>query len=247
MGFECSTGNIRGPLSFVPRGTEPISDRDLTTGENSRARVEDLIKSGLERLEVDDCVVTAERLSELVFLLFTWAPKMNLTGHRTPDMIATRLVLDAVAMASRIPSFTSLADLGSGAGFPGLPIAVAFPARRIVSVEARSRRVFFQRHVVRELGLQNVEVLEGRIEEIEPVEQDCVVAQALAPPVRVLDYMAPWCREGGILAIPGTSESLEFEVPPGPPVFGGEILRYSASPADPDRLVWVARKQTPGC
>lgn len=182
-------------------------------------------------------------MTELVFLLASWAPKMNLTGHRTPDAIARRLVLDAVALACQLPAFDGLIDLGSGAGFPGLPIAIVFSERSITTVDSRSRRVFFQRHVVRELGLNNVEVLEGRIEDLEPQQRDCVVAQALAPPVQVLDYMVPWCRDGGVLAIPGTVESLKFQPPANILLMDCCISSYRVPFGDPDRQVWIGRKR----
>jgi len=210
-----------------------------------REHVSALMADGLERLGRPVDAPIRERLVDLVYLVASWAPRMNLTGHKTPDAIARHLVLDAVALACRLPDFGELADLGSGAGFPGLPVAILYPDRNVVTVEARSRRVFFQRHVVRELGLTNVEILEGRIEEVPHRELDCVVAQALAPPAKALDYMMAWSRQGGTLAIPGTVESLDFEVPDDLEVAHYRVEDYLAPLGAPsNRRLWLGRKES---
>jgi 16S rRNA (guanine527-N7)-methyltransferase len=166
---------------------------------------------------------------------------MNLTGHRGADAIARRLILDAVALFNVLPDFDSLADLGSGAGFPGLPIAILYPDRRLVSVEARAKRVSFQRAVVRKLGLENVEIIQSRIENVEPVVCQAVVAQAVVPPDQIAALLLPWCRSDGWIAAPGTPESLA-EIPPETAgTEPGEIRRYQVPLAGSDRRVWLTR------
>lgn len=225
----------------VPRGTEPIDPQIPTTDEGSEAARES-ISLGLVALGYDCEPAVIDRLAQLASLLSSWAPRMNLTGHRGADTIARRLILDALALIKVLPDFEKLADLGSGAGFPGLPIAILFPGRTVVSVEARSRRVSFQKTVVRELALENVTIALGRIESLDPVLADGVVAQAVAPPDRVLDLMLPWCVDGGWLAIPGSADSLSR-----PPLAAAshtqsEELRYRVPLEGADRRVWLARK-----
>ena len=87
-------------------------------------------------------------------------------------------------------------DLGSGAGFPGVPIAIARPDLAIVLVEIRERRVHFLRHVVRELGL-GVEVLRASIDEAPDVGFDVALVRALAPPERALEMASPWLVSSG--------------------------------------------------
>ena len=86
-----------------------------------------------------------DRLLQLAELLASWAPRMNLTGHRSADGIVRRLVLDAVALEPLLPAASRVADLGSGAGFPGLPLAVLREDTAFVLVESRERRHHFQR------------------------------------------------------------------------------------------------------
>ncbi len=213
----------------------PTPEAELSSARESIAR-------GLEALRFDPEAGVIDRLARLAGLLADWAPRMNLTGHRGADEIARRLILDALAMIEVLPEFETLADLGSGAGFPGFPIAILFPDREIVSVEARSRRVSFQRTVVRELGIQNVTILHGRIESLDPQPCQAVVAQAVAPPERVLDWLLPWCQAGGWLAIPGTAESLASPPRDAASHKGAEVRRYRVPLRGADRRVWLARK-----
>ena len=142
-------------------------------------------------------------LAELSRLLAHWSGRMNLTGHRNAIEIAKRLVLDAAALLDFLPPFERLADLGSGAGFPGLPFAVLEPDREFVLVEARERRHHFQREAIRSLGLRNVTALRGRFEELEPLGCGAVVAQAVGPPDQLIDAMLRWAEPGASLLIPG--------------------------------------------
>lgn len=200
------------------------------------------LAQGLEALRLHG-PSTTDKLARLSLLLAQWAPRMNLTGHRGAEEIARRLVLDAVALINVLPTFRTLADLGSGAGFPGLPIAILFPDRALISVESRSRRCAFQKTVVRTLGLENVTVLQRRIEDPDPQPADAVLAQAVAPPDRVMDLMLPWSSPGGWMAAPGTPESLASLPVPTPGQDSGEIRPYRVPLEGVDRRVWLTRRR----
>jgi len=181
-----------------------------------------------------------DSLARLAELVAHWGRAINLSGHRSPDAVARGLILDAAAMLSALPRFESFTDLGSGAGFPGLPIAILEPSRQLVSVEARRKRIFFQRAAVRELGIGNVEIRQGRFEELEPRPSSMVVAQAVAAPERVLEWMLPWCEVGGLLVIPG-SESAPA-LPHGLAVRDPEIREYRVPLGGRARTLWCARR-----
>jgi 16S rRNA (guanine527-N7)-methyltransferase len=95
----------------------------------------------------------------------------------------------------------TIADLGAGAGFPGLPLAIALPAARVVLVESNTRKCEFLRSVVRRLGLENVEIERARAEQWPAGLNVCdvVVARALAALPVVVEYAAPLLRIGGAL------------------------------------------------
>jgi 16S rRNA (guanine527-N7)-methyltransferase len=199
----------------------------------------ELLRSGLRELGLKACNEQIVSLTTLATQLERWGARINLTGHRDAETIIRRLVLDAAALLAALPSFSSLADLGSGAGFPGLPMAILAPERRFILVEARERRHYFQREMVRQLGLEQVEAHRGRFDELEPICCEAVVAQAVATPSALTEHLLPWAEPSGFLVVPGGEtgrladpredlvvRSLEYEVP-----LGG-----------PARTVWLAER-----
>ena len=194
-------------------------------------------------LDLDDRAFA--RLLKLADLLARWAERLNLTGHRGPEAILRRLVLDALALERELPRAETLADLGSGAGFPGLPIAILRPETRVVLVEARERRHHFQRTAIRSLELENVEPYRGRIEDRPPEAWGPargVVAQALAEPPQALTLALGWCAPGGWIALPGSAER-----PPEPEATPGAIDRverrsYSVPVGGPARTLWIGHR-----
>jgi 16S rRNA (guanine527-N7)-methyltransferase len=147
----------------------------------------------------------AALLAAYVAELLRWGQRINLTGMG-PAGVVDRLILPSLGLAS-LPAYqgaTAFADLGSGAGIPGLPLQIAAPRARCVLIEARQRRAAFLRHVVRTLGLPGVEVAEGRAEGLvwgEAQRVDLVVARAVAPVARLLPWCAPLLRPAGQVAV----------------------------------------------
>jgi 16S rRNA (guanine527-N7)-methyltransferase len=203
--------------------------------------VRSLLREGLRELGLDEGLATP--LGTLAELLAQWAARMNLTGHRTPEAIARRLILDALALGEALPARepTSIADLGSGAGFPGLPLAVRWPTTRVTLVEARERRHHFQRAAVRTLGLVNAQPRRGRIEDLAPEPHAIVVAQALAQAERAISWMLPWvARDGWLVLARGAGSD-----PPGFDPVGFEpgcSVSYQVPLGGPARELWVARR-----
>lgn len=199
----------------------------------------ELLVAGLAELGVSEAL--AMPLEKLARLLARWAARMNLTGHRTPEAIARRLILDALALAAQLPVQppTSVVDLGSGAGFPGLPIALRWPGCRVTLVEPRERRHHFQRAAVRNLSIANVTPVRGRVEDLAPIAHQVVVAQALAAPERALAWMLPWACRGGWVALARARAAPPFEVPPG--LESPRIVPYEVPLGGPRRELWLAR------
>jgi len=208
-----------------------------------REVIAELLASGLEELELEPAPAVVDRLAELVLLLDRWSGAMNLTGHRGPEEIARRLVLDAVAFwaAARplVGSGERIADLGSGAGFPGIPIAILEPEAEVVLVDAREKRNHFQRAARRELGLLNLEPRLGRIEEIEPDPSDVIVAQALAAPPRALEWGLGWSVPGGSIVIPGADAPPDPG--PHPRICSSGTSAYRVPLGGPRRTLWWGR------
>jgi len=127
--------------------------------------------------------------------LSRWAASTNLVG--STDYDALRLhVAQSLAASSRLPRNTRVADLGSGAGFPGLPLLITRPDLRMTLVEIRTRRVSFLRHVVRTLGLDCV-VLRQKLENPPESRFQVTLLRAVAPVQRALQIAEPWTEGDG--------------------------------------------------
>ncbi len=115
-----------------------------------------------------------ERLLAYMELLAKWNRTYNLTAIRDPLKMVTHHLLDSLAVLRELPQGT-LADVGSGGGLPGIPIAIAEPQRRVTLNDANHKKGAFLRQAVIELGLANAEVHVGRAEAWRPLERFAVV------------------------------------------------------------------------
>jgi 16S rRNA (guanine527-N7)-methyltransferase len=145
--------------------------------------------------------------------LASTAAERGLIGPREIPRIWDRHLLNCVALAEVIPTGIEMADIGSGAGLPGLPIAIARPDLSIFLVEPLLRRVLWLREVVQELGLSNVEIIRSRANALAETERtfDVVTARAVAPLATLLELCLPLVRPGGeLLAMKGDSAAEEL-------------------------------------
>jgi 16S rRNA (guanine527-N7)-methyltransferase len=137
----------------------------------------------------------------------------GLIGPREAPRVWERHVLNCAVVAELVPQGARVADVGSGAGLPGIPLALARPDLRIVLVEPLARRVEWLAEVVADLGLE-VEVERGRAEETRVRRRwegaDVVTARAVAPLARLASWALPLVRHGGLLlAVKGASAPAE--------------------------------------
>lgn len=116
---------------------------------------------GLEISEAE-----ARRCGDYLGLLERWAARFNLVSARSREEVVERHLVDSFSPLRVMGESRSLADVGSGAGFPGVPIAIARPAMRVVLIEPRRHRANFLREVARRLALENVSIEERRAEEL---------------------------------------------------------------------------------
>jgi 16S rRNA (guanine527-N7)-methyltransferase len=158
-----------------------------------------------------DGLAGAEQFAEL---LERHGVERGLIGPREVERIWERHLLNSAVIGERIPAGTSVVDVGSGAGLPGVPLALARPDLHITLLEPMARRAEWLTEVTEQLGLE-MTVLRGRAEErsirneIGPV--DVVTARAVAPLARLAGWCLPLLREGGMmLALKGASAREEI-------------------------------------
>jgi 16S rRNA (guanine527-N7)-methyltransferase len=149
--------------------------------------------------------------------LLDWNRKFNLTAIRDADGIRTKHFLDSLScvLAWKANPPSRLADVGTGAGFPGLVLKIVYPAMRLTLIESVGKKARFCRHMVETLNLEGVEVIHGRAEEVgrdkaHREKYDWAVARAVAN-LRVLsEYLLPLLKVGGtMLAQKGESGPAE--------------------------------------
>lgn len=128
----------------------------------------------------------AAQLARFVALLLKWNRVYNLTGVRGAEEILDRHLVESFALRAWLRG-ASVADVGTGAGLPGVPLAIVEPARHFTLIESRAKRVRFLRHVASELALGNTAIAHSRAEDL-PVSQPfaTVLARAVAPPAELL-------------------------------------------------------------
>jgi 16S rRNA (guanine527-N7)-methyltransferase len=190
-------------------------------------------------------------LARYIELVLKWRTRANLTGVRTQEEAARVLVLDALGCLAALPGRGSIVDLGSGAGTPGIPIAVARPDVRLALVEASRKKAGFLEVVLRELELANVEVLQTRAETLgrSPAHRgrhDAVTARALASIPVLAEYALPLLRIGGVAVfLKGSGAAVRAQRAAGAvTILGGEVLAEDPATLTPRHLV-VLRKVAP--
>jgi 16S rRNA (guanine527-N7)-methyltransferase len=157
----------------------------------------------------------AARLRQLLEELAHWNRQFNLTGITDLESMVSHHVLDSLAI-HRYLHGTTIADAGTGAGFPGLPLALVNPERRFTLIDSNGKKIRFVSHAVRTLGLMNVEPLQTRVEALRPERAfDTVVARAFAALPELLETVAPLCgSETRVLAMKGKWPQEELDALP---------------------------------
>ncbi len=173
------------------------------------------LDAGLAALGLDP--VHAAPLARYLALLLRWNATYNLTAIRDPREMVTKHLLDSLAMAPYVRDIPTLADLGTGPGLPGIPLAVVTPGLRVTLVESNGKKARFMREALRVLGLGNAEVAESRIEALDrPGAFAAITARALATLPQIIALGGHLLAPGGVLlAMKGARPDDEIAALPG--------------------------------
>lgn len=137
--------------------------------------------------------------------------ELGLLGPRELDKIWSRHILNSAVVAELVRPGELVADVGSGAGLPGIPMAIAAPETNFVLIEPMDRRASWLQEVVGELDLENVEVVRARAEEVEGGVFDVVTARAVAALDKLLRLCVPLLKPGGrVIALKGSKAPEEI-------------------------------------
>lgn len=179
------------------------------------------LERGLGELKLPLPESSRQRLLQYVALLAKWNRTYNLTAVRSQEEMVSRHLLDSLAILPHLPvpqEEPALADAGSGAGLPGIPLALARPDWRVTLVEASAKKAAFLRQAAIELGMENVAVQETRVEQWRPGQGFAVVvSRAFAGLAQFIAACRHLLAPHGVLAaMKGRDPRAELEgLPPG--------------------------------
>lgn len=175
------------------------------------------LQSGLEKLEAEQALrsddATIERLLRYLLLLEKWNAVYNLTALKDPAEMLSRHLLDSLVLNrwltpgkncqpdnSHQPPTVDLVDVGSGAGLPVLPLAITRPEMNFASVESNGKKTRFQQQVVIELGLENIQIFQERVQNI-TLRAHWITSRAFSAPAQFLELAERLCHDNARVAL----------------------------------------------
>ncbi len=172
------------------------------------ARPEELLQKGLEELGLTLGSTVIEQFLMYAEELLKWNSRINLTGLKTVQDVVVKHFLDSLAVQPWVRSLTSLADIGTGGGFPGLPLKLALPHLHLTLVEPTGKKIAFLHYVIARLGLADIEIrqvhLTARLAQSWGPRCQGVITRATFPLAHYLTLGAPLVKPGGhLLALKG--------------------------------------------
>ena len=183
---------------------------------------ENILIDGCQKMGININKEQIRKFSRYLELLLQWNQKINLTSLKTPKEIIIKHFLDSISCVKVIDKYIgtegiSVIDVGTGAGFPGIPIKIIYPSIRLFLLEARNKKTIFLEKVTDEMNFQKVKILNGRAEifgkSVDYREKyDIVVSRAVAHLNVLSEYCLPLVRVGGLfVAQKGRSYKKETE------------------------------------
>ncbi len=160
-----------------------------------------LIRKTLDHFSIPAGERELTQLVRFVEELSRWNRKINLVGLEDPGLICTELLADSLFLFTFVTGCGRLVDLGSGSGIAGIPFAILNGSLEIHSVDSNLKKIQFQRHIRRSMGVLNLQPIWGRIEAIDPIDGDCLVARAYGTSEAILAAADRHLKAGGLVYI----------------------------------------------
>jgi 16S rRNA methyltransferase gidB len=203
-----------------------------------------------EYMDIDN--VSAEKFAVYMELLREWNEKINLTAITDEEGILVKHFFDSCSISEFVDNNSKIIDVGTGAGFPGLPLKIVNDTLNLTLVDSLNKRINFLNEVKDKLGLKNVETVHGRAEDIGidnkyREKYDFAVSRAVAELRILVEYLLPLVKVGGkVIAMKGPNIDEEVEnAKKAVKLLGGEIERiesFRLGNTDNERTVIIIKK-----
>lgn len=203
-----------------------------------------------EYMDIDN--VSAEKFAVYMELLREWNEKINLTAITDEEGILVKHFFDSCSISEFVDNNSKIIDVGTGAGFPGLPLKIVNDTLNLTLVDSLNKRIKFLNEVKNKLGLKNVETVHGRAEDVGidnkyREKYDFAVSRAVAELRILVEYLLPLVKVGGkVIAMKGPNIDEEVEnAKKAVKLLGGEIERiksFRLGNTDNERTVIIIKK-----
>ena len=177
--------------------------------------VQHSIATGLAELDANAPPTAARQLNQFIDQLARWNRVYNLTAVREPEAMVTRHIFDSLSILPWLRG-PQVLDVGSGAGLPGIPLAIVEPTLQFQLLDSNAKRTRFMTQMVHELALDNVQVIRSRAEDFQPLQKfDCIITRAFGSIEKLLLLSRSWgAAHSQILAMKGQQPEAELQVLP---------------------------------
>ena len=160
----------------------------------------DLVEEVLREAGIETCRDLAQRLALHAAEMLRWNQSIRLTAITDPLEVAVKHIADSLALLRFAPFPGRMLDFGSGAGYPGVPLAIYLPGTRVVLLESSAKKCAFLSHIRAQLRLENMVVVNARARTGEALsigKFDDIVMRAVASPAEAVPLLSPYLAEGG--------------------------------------------------
>ena len=174
--------------------------------------LQEKLEAGARQLGIDLAPSTIEKLLAYLALLVKWNKVHNLTAVRDPEEMVTLHLLDSLSVLPHVPA-GRLLDVGSGAGLPGIVLAICRPDLQVTTIDAVQKKASFMRQAKAELQIDNLQVVAGRVEQLKPAEPfNTVISRAFSEIALFIKLTRQLIAEDGLwLAMKGQMPQEELE------------------------------------
>ena len=159
----------------------------------------------------------ADKFYKYTNMLLEWNEKINLTAITEISDIILKHYIDSLTINKYIKEQKTIIDIGTGAGFPGIPLKIVNPNNKFILVDSLNKRINFLKEVEKELNLQDIEMIHSRVEDLAKIKEyrekiDLAVSRAVANLSTLLEYMLPFVKENGLcICMKGPNITQEVE------------------------------------